>query len=130
MPLPTVQPAPTVQPVAAVQPEQKPEVPIVVHVRCAPFYSSMIRVWQSTFLLDCDSAFTSELVGFEKISLYPDWYRIPLGQPHVFTLFFQPMPRSVKVFDLSEIIPEPLGWHFPRISRNKEDVYWLDLPNG
>ena len=48
---------------------------------------------------------------------------------HEFTLFFEPLPKSVQVFDLHEIIPEPRGWHFPAIRRNQEDVYWLDLPN-
>lgn len=125
----TLQPVVTVMPVVAVKPVAKPLEPVVVHVRCAPDYTTLIRIWPSTFLLDQDSAFTSELVSAENIYLYPRWYPIPRGQSHVFTLYFQPMPLSVKVFDLSEIIPEPRGWHFPSIRRNKEDVYWLDLAN-
>ena len=69
------------------------------------------------------------MVGFENISLYPHWRMVPFGHPHQFTLYFEPLPKSVRVFDLSEIIPEPGGWHFPAIRRNQEDVYWLDLPN-
>jgi hypothetical protein len=69
------------------------------------------------------------MIGFENISLYPHWTPVPFGRPYQFTLFFEPMPKSVQVFDLSEIIPEPRGWHFPKIRRNQEDVYWLDLPN-
>jgi hypothetical protein len=105
------------------------EDPIVVHVRCAPDYAPYLRIWQSTFLLDQASSFTSEMIRFENISLYPHWYPIPDGQPHQFTLYFRQMPRSVRVFDLAEIIPEPRGWFFPSIRRNDADVYWLDLPN-
>jgi hypothetical protein len=116
-------------PVEAVKDETLPQDPIVVHVRCAPDYAPCIRIWQSTFLLDQASSITSELLRFENISLYPHWYPIPEGRPHRFTLVFRQMPRSVRIFDLAEIIPEPRGWFFPGIRRNDEDVYWLDLPN-
>ena len=120
---------PKLMPVASVVPEVKPLDPVVVHVRCAPYYSHSLRIWPSTFLLDRDSAHTSALVGFENISPYPEWMPVPPGRVHQFTLYFAPMPKSVRVFDLSEIIPEPRGWHFPGIGRNDADVYWLDLPN-
>lgn len=122
-------PALKVRSVVELQPEVIAVDPVVVHVRCAPWYSSMVRIWPSTFLLDRDSSFTSELIGCENISLYPQWHKIPPGREHVFTLRFQPMPRSVKVFDLAEIIPEPRGWRFPGIRRKPKDVYWVDLPN-
>jgi hypothetical protein len=121
--------APVSSPKEAIVEEVRPREPVVVHVRCAPFYASALRIWQSTFLFDRDSAHASILVGFEKISLYPDWHMVPLGRPHQFTLLFEPLPKSVQVFDLSEVIPEPRGWHFPGIRRNQEDIYWLDLPN-
>lgn len=122
-------PAPVILPELEVEPAVRPLDPVVVHVRCAPHYAHSLRIWQSTFLLDRDSAHTSPLIGFENISLYPHWTSVPLGRPYRFTLFFEPLPKSVQVFDLSEIIPEPRGWHFPAIRRNPEDVYWLDLPN-
>ena len=121
--------APTVLPDAEDETEVRPLEPVVVHVRCAPGYAAGLRVWQSTFLLDRDSSHTSSMVGFENITLYPDWTPVPYGRPYRFTLLFEPLPKSVKAFDLSEIIPEPRGWHFPGIRRNQEDVYWLDLPN-
>lgn len=120
-------------PVILADPEVAAEVrrldPVVVHVRCAPNYADGLRIWQSTFLLDRDSSHTSPMIGFENISLYPHWTRVPPGRSYRFTLLFEPLPKSVQVFDLSEIIPEPRGWHFPAIRRNQEDVYWLDLPN-
>ena len=122
-------PATDVLPVAEIWSEVRPLDPVVVHVRCAPNYSHSLRIWQSTFLLDRDSAHTSAMVGFENISLYPQWMPIPSGHPHQFALFFELLPKSVQVFDLAEIIPEPRGWHFPAIRRNQEDIYWLDLPN-
>jgi hypothetical protein len=121
--------APVVRPETDVKPETRPRDPVVVHVRCAPDYAYSIRVWQSTFLLDRDSSHTSPMVGFEHISLYPHWTYVPVGRPYRFTLYFEPLPKSVRVFDLSEIIPEPRGWHFPGIRRNEADVYWVDLPN-
>lgn len=122
-------PAPVVRPEVAIAAEIRPLDPVVVHVRCAPYYARALRIWQSTFLLDRDSNHTSSMLGFENISLYPHWKPVPAGRAHRFTLFFEPLPKSVQVFDLSEIIPEPRGWHFPAIRRNQEDVYRLDLPN-
>jgi hypothetical protein len=120
---------PVVLPNVEIEVEVRPLDPVVVHVRCAPNYSHSLRIWQSTFLLDRDSPHTSSMIGCENISLYPHWMSIPHGRPHQFTLFFEPLPKSVQVFDLHEIIPEPRGWHFPAIRRKQEDVYWLDLPN-
>lgn len=122
-------PTPTVLPDTVIAAEVRPLEPVVVHVRCAPGYADALRIWQSTFLLDRDSNHTSSMVGFENISLYPEWTMVRHGRPYQFTLLFEPLPKSVQVFDLSEIIPEPRGWHFPAIRRNQEDVYWLDLPN-
>ena len=122
-------PALVVLPDVKVEAEVRPLDPVVVHVRCAPNYSRSLRIWQSTFLLDRDSAHTSAMIDSENISLYPHWTPVPFGRPHQFTLCFEPLPKSVRVFDLSEIIPEPGGWYFPAIRRNQEDVYWLDLPN-
>ena len=115
---------PELQPEADLRPAE----PVVVHIRCAPRYSSSVRIWRSTFLLDRDSAHASALVDCQGITFYPDWFWIPWGSPHVFTLVFEPLPGSVRVFDLHEIIPEPRGWHFPGIARQTPDVYHLDLP--
>ena len=119
----------SVRPETAEETSVQPIEPVVVHVRIPAYTTEMVRVWQSTFLLDRDSNHTSRLLSFEKISLYPHWMPVPFGRPYQFTLFFEPLPKSVQVFDLHEIIPEPRGWHFPGIRRNDADVYWLDLPN-
>lgn len=115
---------PTLQP----ETDLRPVEPVVVHIRCAPFYSSSVRIWRSTFLLDRHSAHTSALIDWQGITPYPEWTWIRWGAPHTFTLIFEPLPRSVGVFDLHEIIPEPLGWYFPAIVRRPQDVYHLDLP--
>ncbi|MEY3392480.1 MAG: hypothetical protein RLZZ322_1329 [Verrucomicrobiota bacterium] len=122
-------PATVVLPAVEIAAEARPLDPVVVHVRCAPHYAHALRIWQSTFLLDRDSSHASAMIGFENISLYPHWTPVPFGRTHRFTLLFEPLPKSVLVFDLSEVIPEPRGWHFPAIRRNPEDVYRLDLPN-
>jgi len=104
MAAPLIAPVVRTLPVEATQDQVLSEDPIVVHIRCAPDYAPSLRIWQSTFLLDQASSITSEMIRFENISLYPHWYHIPDGQPHQFTLYFRPMPRSVL-----EVAPEFAG---------------------
>ena len=120
-------PASTVLPVEAIAPEVRPLDPVVVHVRCAPHYSHSLRIWQSTFLLDRDSAHTSAMIGFENISLYPHWTKLDYTKPHVFTLIFEGLPASVRSFDLAEIIPDPNGFRIEAIARRPGDVYEVDV---
>jgi hypothetical protein len=119
---------PQILPDSRTEEELHPVEPVVVHIRCAPGYSSSVRIWRSTFLLDRHSAHTSALIDSKGITPYPEWTWIRRGAPHTFTLIFEPLPRTVRVFDLHEIIPEPLGWYFPEIVRRPQDVYHLDLP--
>jgi hypothetical protein len=121
---PSSQVLPALEPQAALQPLDS----IVVHIHCAADHTHSLRVWRSTFLLDCHSALTSEMIRWENISLYPHWTVLPPGRPFKFTLYFNGLPKSVTSFDLSEIIPEPNGFYFPNIRRNAQDVYALDYP--
>ena len=86
----------TVRPETAEETSVQPREPVVVHVRVPAYTTEMVRVWQSTFLLDRDSNHTSRLVSFEKISLYPHWTKIDYTRPYVFTLVFEGQATSTK----------------------------------
>ncbi|MEY3530127.1 MAG: hypothetical protein B9S29_03115 [Opitutia bacterium Tous-C2FEB] len=117
----------TVRPETAEETSVQPREPVVVHVRVPAYTTEMVRVWQSTFLLDRDSNHTSRLVSFEKISLYPHWTKIDYTRPYVFTLVFEGLPKSVRSFDLAEIIPDPNGFRIEAIARRPGDVYEVDV---
>lgn len=117
----------TVRPQQAAETSVQPLEPVVVHVRVPPYTTELVRVWQSTFLLDRASNHTSRLLSFEKISLYPHWTRVDYTQPYVFTLVFEGLPASVRTFDLAEIIPDPNGFRIEAIARRPGDVYEVDV---
>ena len=122
---------PEVQKVSETSAEQKTEplVPVVVHFLCDPYYTHAMRVWRTTYLLDLDSAHRSKLIDKKHITYAPNWTSIKPGAAHRFTLYFEPLPKRVIQFDLMEIIPQPGGWHIQGIRRNREDVYYVRLPN-
>jgi hypothetical protein len=117
----------TVRPETAEATSVQPLEPVVVHVRVPAYTAEMVRVWQSTFLLDRDSNHTSRLLSFEKISLYPHWTRLDYTKPYVFTLVFEGLPKAVRSFDLAEIIPDPNGFRIEAIARRPGDVYEVDV---
>jgi hypothetical protein len=101
---------------------------VVVHGICkSNDYPISIRIWPTTFLFDHHSPHISELVHFEKISLFPDWTSISPNKEYAFTLIFSGLPNSCKMFDLQEVIPQSNGFYIPSIPRNDTDVYFLDF---
>lgn len=86
-----------------------------------------IRIWPTTYLFDLHSDHISELVYFEKITGFPSWTEIPPDRDYHFTLIFEGLPKSCKVFDLAEVIPQSNGFYVPSINRNEQDVYYLDF---
>lgn len=89
-----------------------------------PFF---IRVWPTTYLFDRDSTHISELVYFEKITGFPAWTQVDAKKDFCFTLIFSGLPKTCKNFDLHEVIPQSHGFFIPLISRNAQDVYYLDF---
>jgi len=87
----------------------------------------LIRIWKTTFLVDKFSGIRSNLVHAENISLAPVWTQIPDGREYSFLLIFSGLPKSCKIFDLVEEIPEPGGFFIQDISRNEKDVYHIDV---
>ncbi|PZU89412.1 MAG: hypothetical protein DI529_04285 [Chryseobacterium sp.] len=91
------------------------------------FLEEKIRIWSSTYLVDKQSEHVSKLVHFENISLFPDWTDVPFGKEYWFTLVFSGLPKSCKVFDFIELIPQNNGFFQEGIVRNSSDVYKIKL---
>ena len=101
-----------------------------VYVHCHydnPPEGSLIRIWQTTFLVDLASGTKSKLVHAENISLAPQWTMIPGSGVFSFLLVFEALPKSCTLFDLFEEIPQPGGFHVKNIHRNQRDVYHINI---
>lgn len=98
----------------------------IVIVHCRFNGDGAIRIWQSTFLLDRTGDHRSKLIHVENITISPVWTFID-GEGISFTLYFEGLPKSCKVFDLHEIITQPGGFFIPGIARNNEDVYSVKI---
>ncbi|MPS73955.1 MAG: hypothetical protein E2590_12545 [Chryseobacterium sp.] len=91
------------------------------------FLEEKIRIWSSTYLVDRQSEHVSKLVHFENISLFPEWTDVPFGKEYWFTLVFSGLPKSCKIFDFIELIPQNDGFFQEGIVRNSSDVYKIRL---
>jgi hypothetical protein len=87
----------------------------------------LIRIWQSTFLIDAISGARSTLIHMENISLAPQWTIIPGGVMYHFLLIFAALPKTCTSFDLVEDIPQPGGFLVKNITRNETDIYHVDI---
>ena len=112
-----------------VHPELQTDSHIYVHCH---FNTSMdevlIRIWLTTFLVDQNSSARAKLVHVENITYAPHWTLVPPNYNYSFLLIFESLPKSCVIFDLIEEIPQPGGFVINSISRNKRDVYHIDLP--
>lgn len=102
---------------------------VVVHC-CFPasiFTGNLIRIWDTTYLIDEKLGHKSSLIHHENISLFPYWTEVPPMKDFWFTLIFSGLPKDCKSFNLQEIIPEEGGFLVRNISRNGSDVYRVQL---
>jgi hypothetical protein len=100
---------------------------VIVHCQLADAEPGMlVRIWQSTYLIDVHTGNKSALLYAENISTAPVWTRIE-GNHFNFTLIFSALPQGCVLFDLREIISEPGGFEVKHIIRNTSDVYRVDL---
>lgn len=102
---------------------------VIVHCyfNCPSSKELLMRIWKSTFLVDNNSSHKSQLLFFENISLYPEWTSVKAGSRFEFTLVFSGLPKECVSFDLHEDIPAAGGFYIPSISRNKTDVYSVEI---
>ena len=124
--MPTI-PKPSISPeiLESLQTKTMEEKQVIVHC-CYPasfFEGNLIRIWQSTFLIDNTIQHKSHLIHHENISLYPYWTEVPPMKDYWFTLVFSGLPKECTSFDLKEIIPQEGGFFIQNIKRNASDVY-------
>jgi hypothetical protein len=115
----------TIEQVVTIPLEETEEQGIVI-VHCRFEGEGAIRIWRSTILLDQASNHQSRLLHAENISLYPKWTPVSAGG-HSFTLYFEGLPGTCKVFDLMEVIPQDGGFFIQGIVRNEADVYRVEI---
>lgn len=124
--------APDVKPEVEVRTETQADVQQESHVYVHCYFNNtfqdmLIRIWRTTFLVDSASGSRSQLVHTENISYAPEWTLIPDRKLFHFLLIFEALPRDCVSFDLIEDIPQPGGFRVEGISRNKTDVYHIDV---
>lgn len=112
----------------SIQNQQDLEKQVILHVFVpARPYFNQLRIWPSTFLIDCHSAHQSKLLWAENISIMPTWTFIFPYHESNFTLYFEALPQSCTQFDFIEQIPEPGAFEIRNITRNREDIYHVTL---
>ena len=111
------------------QAKTEEEKQVIVHCcfPATPIFGNLIRIWQSTFLIDRNSEHKSHLIHAENIAVFPYWSEVTAMKDFWFTLVFSGLPKDCKSFDLKEIIPEEGGFSVENIKRNNTDVYRVKL---
>jgi hypothetical protein len=125
-------PLPDVKPEVGVMTETQTDVQQESHVYVHCYFNNtfqdmLIRIWRSTFLVDNATGTRSPLVHVENISYAPQWTLIPDRKLFHFLLIFEALPKNCVSFNLIEDIPQPGGFRVENISRNKTDVYHIDI---
>src|SRR5688572_33378822 len=101
-----------------------------VYVHCTfdnSFRDALIRIWKTTYLVDHASGVKSQLIHAENISIAPLWTIIPDKKVYNFILIFAALPKTCRLFDLIEEIPQPGGFFVEDIVRNGRDVYHVNM---
>jgi hypothetical protein len=113
-------------PIDQPEPEVDEERQIIIHCSCASQSNSdsWIRIWKTTFLIDQNSGFQSDLLFAYNITFYPDWDLLPSNSSKKFTLLFGGLPKSCRIFDLIEVTDDTGEFESKGIIRNMEDVYY------
>ncbi|MEK6781397.1 MAG: hypothetical protein AABY93_06805 [Bacteroidota bacterium] len=127
---PSVKPKPEIgmEVLTSIQPHTLEDSHIYVHCYFDNIYKDMlIRIWETTFLIDKASGVRAGLLHAENISIAPQWTLIADGGTFHFLLVFSSLPKSCERFDFIEDITQPGGFFVQDILRNKEDVYHLTI---
>lgn len=113
----------------SLQTRTQEEKQVIVHC-CFPgsaAFGNLIRIWQSTFLIDDAIGHRSHLIHAENIAVFPYWTEVPPMKDFWFTLVFSGLPKECKRFDFMEVIPEEGGFFVQNIRRNESDVYRIKI---
>ena len=93
----------------------------------SPSLGNLIRIWNTTYLIDNHSDHRSKLIHAENISIFPYWTAVPFMKDFWFTLIFSGLPKECKSFDFQEVIPEEGGFFVKSIKRNSSDIYRIKI---
>lgn len=102
--------------------EEESQVVIHCHMDCTEF-ADAARIWPTTYIVDKSTGVQYPLTHVEGITMYPEWTYINQGESLHFILFFKGLPKSCKVFDFIEVIPQPGAFECLNIPRNSTDIY-------
>lgn len=87
-----------------------------------------VRIWPTTYLIDHENNYRSQLIAAWNISLYPDWHQVSFEKKiHRITLVFSGLHQDCKQFDLVEDIPEKGAFVMRNITRNQLGVYEVQI---
>lgn len=113
----------------ALQTKIEEEKQVIVHCcfPASPFLGNLIRIWNTTHLIDNTSSHKSKLIHAENITIYPNWTVVPFMKDFWFTLVFSGLPKDCKSFDFKEDIPEEGGFFVRSIKRNPSDIYRIKI---
>lgn len=113
----------------ALQTKIEEEKQVIVHCcfPASPFLGNLIRIWNTTYLIDNTSSHKSKLIHAENITIYPNWTVVPFMKDFWFTLVFSGLPKDCKSFDFKEEIPEEGGFFVRSIKRNPSDIYRIKI---
>lgn len=102
---------------------------VIVHCcfPASPFLGNLIRIWNTTYLIDQKSGHQSKLIHAENITIYPNWTAVPFMRDFWFTLIFSGLPKDCTSFDFKEVIPEEGGFFVKSIKRNGSDIYRIKI---
>lgn len=102
---------------------------VIVHCcfPASPSLGNLIRIWNTTYLIDQNSPHKSKLIHAENISIFPNWTPVPFMKDFWFTLVFSGLPKDCKSFDFKEEIPEESGFFVKSIKRNSTDIYRIKI---
>ena len=113
----------------SLQEKTQEEKQVIVHccLPKSPIFGNLVRIWQSTFLIDDSLGHRSRLLFADNITMFPYWTEVPTNQDFWFTLIFSGLPEDCTSFDLKEIIPEDGGFCIENIRRNNSDIYRVKI---
>lgn len=114
------------KPVAKTLKEEEGQV--IVHCTYrSGFSADGIRIWKTTYLFDKHSHHKSKLIHAHNITISPEWTWLQPNTTHRFTLYFKPLPKGCKSFDLVEKIALQNAFAVSNIERNETDVYEVEI---
>ncbi|MFW5886853.1 MAG: hypothetical protein ACOCUL_03770 [Bacteroidota bacterium] len=108
------------------QPDTEKQVVLNCRVYLEQYFCS-IRIWNTTYIADTQSAHKSMLLNCYGIKLAPEWLPVVGCRYISFVLIMEGLPKSSNSFKLCEPAPNKNGFFSKEIFRNQSDIYDVEL---